>query len=572
MDRLCVPSPVEEGIEAPSKSVDNVAPNTRRCTLPITPVDSEHLSPYSSQTQVPVNPHTPVSSVYPPSDFGSECDSHYPLSNNGDDLGTISRSESKGNLAPPNYIPRWNWTRPHQNRDVNIRRGSTDSDANQARSRSVSGSSINSMLSWSSSSFYSPIERTKKDQGPETGPSHRRSNRIENSPVPSFHAPSEPNGRLRIGTEVGDSSQDSAISPLLPFPQITVSDWGRGKDPSTSNAMVLTPCSMDTDDTSRRQSDCSVLNLDGPTGEALQLLDVPGVSEGGSLITACNHHTPWAAARSPTETKSPNKQALNGMSQKTTQVVEEWLAESNEVYPIREGSIPPIASDDDAHEDNNVSSKKISLGNLTRNHTIPSQLYYNVKDQHISERDLEFMGSYRVWGDPPALHDISEPDDRIHQPSTSQAAIEKFQGMCDDNDPAVSIAALCGTRRCSLASSVDSHDIERGAFLSKMTPKGSNDGRSFIRRVFDFETPVKRPSVDEAESSSNTPGPPSRKRARTSDERSGERSVLGSEFYDMESCQACLLRDTACDQRLPSCSACEECDTTCIALIAVPRR
>lgn len=571
MDR--VPSPAEEGVEAPSKGADSISLNTRRCTMPITPVDSEYLSPYPSQTQGPVNPHTLQASVYQPSDFGSECDTHYPSPNNGDDRGTSPRPESRGNLAPPNYIPRW-WTRPNQNRGATTGRVPMESDANQARSRSVSGSSINSLTSWSSSSFHSPIERSKKSQGTESGPSPQGRNRMENSPVPTFYAPLDHNGRLRISTEVGDSSQDTTMSPLLPFPQITVSDWGRGKDPSTSNVMVLTPCSMEADDMSRRQSDCSVLNLDGPTCETPQLLDVPGSNEGESPFTAFNHHTPWGPARSLTETKSPNELVLDRKIEKTNQAVEEWLAESIRVDSIREDSISPIITEDkDIHEDNNIPSKEIMPGNLTRNHTIPRQLYYNLEDPHISERDLEFMGHHRVWDDPPALHDISQSNDRTHQPSTSQAAIEKFQGMCGDNDSAVSIAASCGTRRWSLVSSIDSHDIEKGGYLFKMTPKVSDNRPPSVGRVFEFENLLKRPSVDEDNESSkpnthNSPG----KKTRTSEEKFENRGVLDAGCYDVGFCQGCLLRDTTCDQRLPSCTACDERGTTCIALMAVPRR
>ncbi|ETS04525.1 hypothetical protein M419DRAFT_136211 [Trichoderma reesei RUT C-30] len=151
-----------------------------------------------------------------------------------------------------------------------------------------------------------------------------------------------------------------------------------------------------------------------------------------------------------------------------------------------------------AEEQNRNSNDGIPLGDQTENKYIPGQTYYAPNGAgQLSDEDYDIIYANRGWADAPMLHSIRNGGQSRHQPQSSQAAIERFERMCRDNDSIISRAATWGTRRRSLPSVVDL-DIEgvtSGNFLKKLSISRGGDKSSRSSSLFkDIRGLVRRPS------------------------------------------------------------------------------
>lgn len=149
-----------------------------------------------------------------------------------------------------------------------------------------------------------------------------------------------------------------------------------------------------------------------------------------------------------------------------------WLQETIGVTmldPGVAGERPLNATNDD--DDDGVPVDELTLGSGTENIAQPGQIYYLEEASGLKDpEDFNIMSLGRHWNDAPARLGISPANCRRTQPATSSAAMARFSKMCEDSaeDPALSIAASCGTRRASLPPIYDVEGSTAGHFLCKM--------------------------------------------------------------------------------------------------------
>ncbi|PHH70166.1 hypothetical protein CDD80_6183 [Ophiocordyceps camponoti-rufipedis] len=117
----------------------------------------------------------------------------------------------------------------------------------------------------------------------------------------------------------------------------------------------------------------------------------------------------------------------------------------------------------------------IPLGDQTENRIIAGQTYYNeAGGGFLSQVDRDIIAVDAKWDDAPMLPHIIAGSSGISQPQTSQAAIEKYEGLCRDNDSILSRSATWGTRRRSSPSvlDLDIDNSQSGSFLKKLAARG----------------------------------------------------------------------------------------------------
>ncbi|KAL7925171.1 hypothetical protein ACQKWADRAFT_285265 [Trichoderma austrokoningii] len=181
--------------------------------------------------------------------------------------------------------------------------------------------------------------------------------------------------------------------------------------------------------------------------------------------------------------------------------VDKWLTGNlNETDPPAISSPEDISSAEEQSRNSNDSS--IPLGDQTENRYIPGQTYYSPNGVgQLADEDYDIIYGNRNWGDAPILPSIRNGGQSRHQPQSSQAAIERFDRMCRDNDSIISRAATWGTRRRSLPSvaDVDIEGITSGNFLKKLSISRSGDKSnrpgSILKELQNF---VRRPSGSHA--------------------------------------------------------------------------
>jgi hypothetical protein len=173
------------------------------------------------------------------------------------------------------------------------------------------------------------------------------------------------------------------------------------------------------------------------------------------------------------------------------QEVKVWL-EKSAVVPHSSPQIVEQPADVPRDGDDNIPPKDIPMGNETENNPVPGQTYYVETGGELTREDLDLMRQARNWADPPVPFHISQPD-APYQPQTSQAAMERFQRMCRDNDSVVSRAATWGTRRFSLPSNVDAEIEVAGNFLKKLSLSQRSPRRPSI--LEGLRGLVRKPSV-----------------------------------------------------------------------------
>lgn len=340
-----------------------------------------------------------------------------------------------------------------------------------------------------------------------------------------------------------DQQQPSSISPqelqkafkpnplVIPAPQLTPSQTDSGR--SSEDGLAPAPVDM------RCQSPRVTISVwdkdnNGPVHTVERTFeDSPstvrgGIESAGDLITSAANHGRGQAAtvtavprdsmgqwrRDPTtglagldpkrrpgdEIASINEILSRREIEEKNQEVGKWLTGNlNEAIPPEKSSPEDIST---AEEQSRNSNDSIPLGDQTENRYIPGQTYYSPNGAgQLSDEDYDIIYANRGWADAPILHSIRSGGQSRHQPQSSQAAIERFERMCRDNDSIISRAATWGTRRRSLPSVVDL-DIEgitSGNFLKKLSiSRGGGGGGDKSNRsgslLKDLRGLVRRPS------------------------------------------------------------------------------
>ncbi|KAH9891393.1 hypothetical protein F4778DRAFT_332721 [Xylariomycetidae sp. FL2044] len=195
------------------------------------------------------------------------------------------------------------------------------------------------------------------------------------------------------------------------------------------------------------------------------------------------------------EVPSPNQQAARRQRQEKNQEVFAWVSTNGPCLP---------PSDIDGGETENhwrpqlaeggtIPIDEVPLGNETENRHMPGRAYLQLDGPggRIDENDVEIMRGLHVWGDAPSIHPIQNGNQ--HQPPTSQAAMDKFNRQCQDNESVVSRAATWGTRRRSMPSLMDMEGVISGNFLKKLSI-GHARRPSFMKRIPSL---VRKPSASQ---------------------------------------------------------------------------
>ncbi|KJZ78361.1 hypothetical protein HIM_02399 [Hirsutella minnesotensis 3608] len=202
--------------------------------------------------------------------------------------------------------------------------------------------------------------------------------------------------------------------------------------------------------------------------------------------------------RQPGETMSINQAAAQRSIQQRNNEVGRWLSERLDGSSIpQELSAQHILAIEEMSSHHNDG---IPLGDQTENKYLDGQTYYNESGSGLmSQTDRDIIAADSKWADAPMLHHITRAAPGQCQPQSSQAAIERFEMMCRDNDSILSRSATWGTRRRSHPSVLDLEvdGITSGSFFKKLSLGRSNGEKSskagsLLREIRGF---VRRPSV-----------------------------------------------------------------------------
>ncbi|KAK4158460.1 hypothetical protein C8A00DRAFT_28466 [Chaetomidium leptoderma] len=271
-----------------------------------------------------------------------------------------------------------------------------------------------------------------------------------------------------------ESSDDGlAQASAMQSPRVTVSHWDRDNTggPGASNDGLGGPAFSTTRDA---------------TGQW-----IPNQATGQSGLDP--------VGRSATQIESINDLASQRKLDERNQEVDNWLESSAEPRQ----PVPELENGND-----NIPEREIAMGHMTENKYVPGQTYYAETGGELTHEDVELMRQGRPWNDAPVSFSVFQSSaSTSHQPQSSQAAMEKYQRMCRDNDSFVSRAATWGTRRFSLPS-MDADVQVAGNLLKKLSlsrghsrrPSLLEGIRSLVRKPSVSSTKRNRPEPDDASS------------------------------------------------------------------------
>ncbi|KAI1211069.1 uncharacterized protein F4807DRAFT_49026 [Annulohypoxylon truncatum] len=456
---------------------------------PVTPVESHLLSPYSSHLQSnsasPTgNFNTPADSVstdiYQSSDFSSSEFSDAFLTVDFDNVGSgvpqflEGFDDSQDSL---NYH-----TQDEDNEVINVKYPLSPHQTPCIPSTSAFSDSVDASTDLRASA---PAQQFANQARPST-----------NSVDSNQSAP-----QLTPDTNGGSFSSDDHSAPTTlamatQSPRVTVSMWNRDEDAPIQG--VERSFTARTESSRAVQASHSLAgDLAGdPTHE-----NIPNVLRDahGSWIphSAAGYRGLAPGDRPSGEVPSPNQQASRRERDEKNKEVFDWVWSAGNPNDLSGGSdgSSNIVVGGQGSDDDNIPTGEIPLGNTTENKHLPGQAYLNVDAPGgpLTQADFDIMRQLPTWGDAPAIHAIQSGSSR-YQPATSQAAIEKFNRQCQDNESIVSRAATWGTRRRSLPSIVDMEGIVSGNFLKKLSISGHTRRPSFIKR---FPSLVRKPSASQ---------------------------------------------------------------------------
>lgn len=268
-----------------------------------------------------------------------------------------------------------------------------------------------------------------------------------------LHASMQPGLQLTPKTSNSGESSDDGLVPSSTImhgqsPRVTVSHWDLGDVGGSHLLNVDRDLPHSVPDFSAARDDAGRWIPDQSTGQ-------------GGLDPS---------VRSSAEVASLNELAAERKLGERNRDVKDWLVRSTTLSPSSPQSHEQPA-DLPSDGDDNIPQREIPMGNETKNNPVPGQIYYTEVGGELTREDLELMRRGRNWADAPLTLPIYQPDadSAPYQPQTSQAAMERFQRMCRDNDSIVSRAATWGTRRFSLPSIVDADVEVAGNFLKKLS-------------------------------------------------------------------------------------------------------
>ena len=309
-----------------------------------------------------------------------------------------------------------------------------------------------------------------------------------------------------VGNQTGfqwtpeNSESDDGLAPAATMmhaqsPRLMVSMWGR------DGASV--PYPLDTDQHHSTFGDLSEDEGGYDRPDPISTLFAPARDGEGRWVPnqAAGPSGVGPDNRSSAEVQPVNQLAAQRKVEERNQEVDDWVTTSatQSVGPIPfelppQGEIIPepataMPRDIDVAA---IPQKEISLEE-TENTTKPNQPYYTGRGGELTEQDVEIIRQNRNWEAAPLAFEISNAR---HQPPTSQAAIQKFERMCRDNDSVVSLAATWGTRRRSLPSIMDVEGITSGNFLKKLTiSRGGGESNRRPSLLGGLRTLVRKPTT-----------------------------------------------------------------------------
>lgn len=173
----------------------------------------------------------------------------------------------------------------------------------------------------------------------------------------------------------------------------------------------------------------------------------------------------WCPESRPAEEgASINELNIRRNIEERNQEVDRWrTASESGVHP----EAPPTPLDPVMIEQDGIHLREIPLGSETENKALPGQTYYTESSGPLTRDDFKLMKQHRLWSDAPALYRI-ENSERT-QPETAQAAMQRFDQMCQETGSVLSRSATWGTRRRSLPSIADMEGVTSGSFLKKLS-------------------------------------------------------------------------------------------------------
>lgn len=483
-----------------------------------TPVNSNHLSPYTSShgrcdsASPTLNIDTPADSVsassvhYQSSDFSEVCDDPF----FGVDFNTAECNSPSflGPFAPP--------------------------DQDEQPASTLSYSTPEQAHGIQKVGSYHPIspDHTPFLYNNRSTDSERKGAAVAYlAQLPQSVSPQELTKQFQPLAVSGDLSQftyqltpetsDDGVAPAPPAmscqsPRVTVSIWGNDNDePEPTVTAAGDPAALPSSVTAGHV-DCQPGDSEAATAGSPPARDNEGRWPPNE--TAGHHGLDPDNRPSTDVVSSVNDLAAQRKVEGKNQEVRDWLTDSlhslNPSPPVEE-TVPGMA--DSGEQDDNVSPREIPLGSETENKLVPGQTYFPESGgAELTAEDINIMRENRNWADGPVLHRI-QGDGTKYQPETAQAAMERFARLCRDNDSVVSRAATWGTRRRSLPSVLDVEGVTSGSFLKKLSiSRGENRRPSIFDGVRGL---LKKPST-------------SFKRARNSEDESSESPVELKESRD----------------------------------------
>ncbi|KAI0022427.1 hypothetical protein F4780DRAFT_197306 [Xylariomycetidae sp. FL0641] len=462
-------------------------------TGPATPVESHLLSPHSSY-HFQSNSTSPTGNANTPADTLSTVDCYQPSEAfSGSELADDPFFGANFDDADfPPFVGE-----PETIQDSFLQKSSPaqDDDRGQYASYPLSPHKTPSIPT---NGHFARIDQAHASDSRDS--SLTRDNSIQSQSRPSEHLAKfkHPTPQLTPETKGGSfSSDDSLAAPIASTmtaqsPRVTVSLWNKGEDtpiqgierafgtdpesPRTSRA----PHSIAGDLVNHRDFD--------PTAYVQRANNGTWVPD---IVTG--HRGLGPGERPAQEVPTPNEQAAHRDREDKNREVYAWVSRPTSRSAERPESIHETTERPYDGEDN-IPTTEIRYDNLTENRHLPGQTYIQVDAQGgLNPTDLDILRRNHRWEDGPTIHAIHQPGDNSYfQPQTSQAAIEKFNQQCQDNESVISAAATWGTRRRSFPSVLDMDAVTSGNIFKKLSI--SNTRRPSFIKKFPISLP-RRPSA-----------------------------------------------------------------------------
>lgn len=301
-------------------------------------------------------------------------------------------------------------------------------------------------------------------------------------------------------TSSNRTSEDGlAPAPLAmepPSPRVTVSVWDENDGPRAPPVQRSLDDNLNATRGDIRSAGDLISSAHGP-----DFAPGPRVSRDRWHGNSATHRRGVDPERRPAgETPSINQVMAQRNAQERNQEVDKWLAERLDVALAHHGN-EPFAQDIRPIEQSKCDGDDgIPLGDQTENRYLAGQTYYNEQGPgRMSQVDRDIIRADHKWADAPVLPHIATGVSGPCQPQSSQAAIERFERMCRDNDSIISRSATWGTRRRSHPSVLDLgfESGTSGGFLKKLSMSRGNGDRSSKSGSLlrDLRGLVRRPSV-----------------------------------------------------------------------------